>query len=179
MALKPTIFKLQLHISNFDDDVYASSQLTLAQHPSETAERLTARIIAYCLNYHEQLVFTSGLSSPDEPDIRQHSLDGRTLHWIDMGEPSVDRIKKACRQTERLSVYSYNTKSDVWWRENSKNFEALSASYFQLDWQQVSELSKIICRTMEWSVSISSGVLNVSANDTQLDIHINTLYQLQ
>ena len=175
MALKPTIFKLQLHVSNFDDDVYASPSLTLAQHPSETAQRLTARVIAYCLNYHEHLEFTSGLSNPDDPDIRMKSLDGRTLLWIDMGEPSVDRIKKASRQSEQLRVYSYNTKSDVWWREGKKGFEALSAQYFQLNWDEVSQLSHYLERSMEWSVSISSGVLTVSTQSGDVDIHVQAL----
>ncbi len=175
MALKPTIFKLQLHISNFDDDIYVSPNLTLAQHPSETVERLTARIIAYCLNYHEQLEFTAGLSTPDEPDIRINSLDGRTLLWLDMGEPTVERIKKASRQCEVLRVYSFNTKADVWWRENSKGFTALQASYYQLNWHEIAKLATSLQRTMEWSVSISSGVLTVSTEADTSDINILAL----
>lgn len=175
MALKPTIFKLQLHISNFDDDLYASPSLILAQHPSETTQRLSARILAYCLNYHEQLEFTSGLSNPDNPDIRHNSLDGRTLLWIDMGEPSVERIKKACRQTETLRVYCYNTKADVWWRENSRKFESLAASYYQFNWDEVSQLANCLQRSMEWSVSISSGVLSMSTDNGDVDIHVQAL----
>ncbi|MCK5881168.1 MAG: YaeQ family protein, partial [Sinobacterium sp.] len=119
--------------------------------------------------------FTAGLSTPDEPDIRINSLDGRTLLWIDMGEPSVERVKKSSRQAEQLHVYSYNTKSDVWWRENKKGFECLPARYFQLSWDVVSQLAKCLQRTMEWNASISSGVLTLSTEQGDIDVALQTL----
>ncbi len=36
MALKATIYKAELQISDIDRGYYATHQLTLAQHPSET-----------------------------------------------------------------------------------------------------------------------------------------------
>jgi uncharacterized protein YaeQ len=46
MALKATIYKADLNIANMDEHIYADYQLTLAQHPSETIERLMVRILA-------------------------------------------------------------------------------------------------------------------------------------
>ena len=40
MALKSTVFKAELQVSDMDRHHYASHALTLAQHPSETDERL-------------------------------------------------------------------------------------------------------------------------------------------
>ena len=39
MALKATVFKAELQISDMDRHYYATHALTLARHPSETDER--------------------------------------------------------------------------------------------------------------------------------------------
>ncbi len=82
MALKPVIYKLNLNLSDLNRQIYQDYQLTIALHPSETIERMVARILAFALNANEDLSFTKGLSSTDEPDLWQHSLDGQTLLWI-------------------------------------------------------------------------------------------------
>ena len=40
MALKPTIFKFDVSLADMDRDCYESLALTVAQHPSETTERM-------------------------------------------------------------------------------------------------------------------------------------------
>ncbi|WP_428980175.1 YaeQ family protein [Catenovulum adriaticum] len=35
MALKPTIYKMRIGLSNFNNDYYDNLNLTIAQHPSE------------------------------------------------------------------------------------------------------------------------------------------------
>ena len=87
MALKPTIYKSQIELADSDNNRYESLALTLARHPSETLERLAARLMAYCLNAGRGLEFTRGLSTADEPDIWQHSDSGEIEHWIEVGQP--------------------------------------------------------------------------------------------
>jgi len=43
VALKATIFKIDLNVADMDRDYYESHALTLARHPSETDERLMIR----------------------------------------------------------------------------------------------------------------------------------------
>ncbi|MCB1848507.1 MAG: YaeQ family protein, partial [Halieaceae bacterium] len=62
MALKPTIYKAQVELADSDNNRYESLNLTLARHPSETLERMAARLLAYCLNTGRGLEFTKGLS---------------------------------------------------------------------------------------------------------------------
>ena len=90
MALKPTIFKFAIALSDVDNNRYLDLSLTVAQHPSETLERMMVRLLAYCLNAEDGLEFTRGLSENDEPDLWQHSLDGRILKWIEVGEPAAE-----------------------------------------------------------------------------------------
>ena len=52
MALKPTLYKVELQLVDTDRDVYDSCNFTLSQHPSETQARMMVRLIVYALNYH-------------------------------------------------------------------------------------------------------------------------------
>jgi len=77
VALKPTIFKANITLADVDRNVYDTLNLTLAQHPSESVERMMARVIAFCMNATEALTMTRGLSTVEEPDIWEKTLDGR------------------------------------------------------------------------------------------------------
>ncbi|MCK5724990.1 MAG: YaeQ family protein, partial [Gammaproteobacteria bacterium] len=84
MAIKPTIYKFRISLSDLNRDYFDTLNLTLAQHPSETIERMMVRVLAYCINAQEHLAFTKGLSEISEPDIWARSLDEQTLLWIDV-----------------------------------------------------------------------------------------------
>ncbi len=155
MALKPTIYKATISISDLNRNYYDSLNLTIAQHPSETKERMMVRVLAFCLNASPELSFTKGLSATEEPDIIARSLDDSLEKWIDVGEPSVERIKKASRLARTVNVYSFNSKSSVWWQQNQAKFEELSVNVYQVDWQRVQILASRIERTMALNVTIS------------------------
>ena len=114
-----------------------------------------ARLLAFSINAKVGLVFTKGLSSVEEPDIWIRTLDEQTSLWIDVGEPSVDRIKKSCRQAGEVKVYSFNSKSDIWWEQGRSKFAMLKASIFRFDSQNVKELAALIERTMDISITIA------------------------
>ena len=155
MALKPTIYKLQIALSDLNREIYDTLNLTIAQHPSETMERMMARVLAFCINSEEQLSFTRGLSEADEPDIWARSLDDQLLLWIDLGEPLPERIKKASRLARQVKVYSFNSRSDVWWSQSEAAFSTISASFYRFDSGQIKQLATLAERTMEMSVTIS------------------------
>lgn len=155
MAIKPTIYKFRISLSDLNRNYYDTLNLTLAQHPSETIERMMVRVLVYCINAREGLVFTKGLSAIDEPDMWVKTLDEQTTMWIDVGEPAVERIKKATRLSKEVSVYSFNSKSDVWWDQGKAKFSQLKASFIRIDWEQVQTLAKLVSRTMDISVTIT------------------------
>lgn len=155
MAIKPTIFKFDVALSDMNRDFYDSLNLTVAQHPSETLERMMSRVLAFCLNAEEFLTFTKGLSAVDEPDIWARSLDGQTTLWIDVGEPAFERMKKATRLSKTVKVYSFNSKSDVWWQQTQEKFADLQVSVFQFQWPEIQALAKLVQRTMDISVTVT------------------------
>ena len=95
MALKATICKASLQVADVDRNYYAEHALTVARHPSETDERMMARLLAFALNAHERLTFCKGLSDTDEPDLWQKDLTGAIEHWIEVGQPDDKRLLRA------------------------------------------------------------------------------------
>lgn len=176
MALKPTIYKLNLNLSDLDRNVYETINLTIAKHPSETEERMMARVMAFCFNSQESLSFTKGLSDVEEPDIWVKTLDDQTELWIDVGEPAVDRIKKATRLSKVVKVYSFNTKSDVWWSQSSSKFMRLDASFYQFDFSEIETLASHIERTMKWYITISENTASINTDKGECDINCKLIH---
>jgi uncharacterized protein YaeQ len=56
MALKPIIYKFRITLPDIDRNYYDTPGLTIAQHPSETLERMMVRVLAFCINAQEYLV---------------------------------------------------------------------------------------------------------------------------
>ena len=155
MALKPTIYKLTIALSDLNRNYYDTINLTIAQHPSETLERMMARVMALCINAREHIGFTKGISAVDEPDLWVRTLDGQIALWIDVGEPAVDRIKKASRLARDVRIYSFNSKSSTWWDQWQAKFSGLPVEVFQFEWEKIQALSALVERTMQWSVTIT------------------------
>ena len=155
MAIKPTIYKFRISLSDLNRDYYDTLSLTVAQHPSENIERMMVRVLAYCINAQEFLSFTKGLSTVEDPDIWARTLDDQIALWIDIGEPALERIKKASRQAASVKVYSFNTKSDVWWNQDEAKFNQLNADYYRFEWSDILSLAKLVERTMDFSVTIT------------------------
>ena len=155
MVSNSKICKLKISLSDIDRNHYDSLNLTVAQHPSETVERMMVRILVFCINAQERLEFTKGLSAVDEPDIWARSLDDQLMLWIDIGEPALDRIKKASRIAREVKVYCFNRKSKPWWEQGRDKFIQLKASYYRFEWENIQTLAALQQRTMQLSVTIT------------------------
>ena len=162
MALKPTIYKAQVALADSDRNCFEDLSLTLAKHPSETLERMAARLIAYCLNCARGLEFTKGISTADEPDIWQHSDSGEIQHWIELGQPEEPRLRKACGKAKQVSVYSFGKSADTWWKLNGEAISALPRlSVWQFPWDEVIAVANLLDRTMQLNISAVGGTLYI------------------
>lgn len=120
MALKATVVKAQLQVSDMDRHYYATHALTLAQHPSETEARLMVRLLAFAMFADERLEFGRGLSTDDEPDLWRKSLTGEIEQWIELGTPDEARVRKACGRAREVVVLGYAGRaSELWWEKNA------------------------------------------------------------
>ena len=170
MALKPTIYKFDITLSDIDEERYENLNLTIAQHPSETVERMMVRLLAYCLNVSEGLDFTTGLSSTEEPDLLQRSLDGILLSWIEVGEPSADRVRKASTVAKQVKVYCFNNKANVWWSQAKTEIENCGAQVYQFQWEQISALAGLVKRTLSLSVTITGMNAFIAAESGSVEV---------
>lgn len=121
MALKSTIYKIDVNIADMDRHYYQQHHLTLAKHPSETDERLMVRLLAFALYADESLLFGKGLSEDDEPDLWQKDLTGAIERWICVGLPDERDIRKACGRSAQVVQVLYGSRTaDMWWEQNHK-----------------------------------------------------------
>ncbi|AUH53207.1 hypothetical protein CXB49_21645 [Chromobacterium sp. ATCC 53434] len=168
MALNATIYKATLTLSDLDRGYYATHALTLAQHPSETLERMMLRIVAFALNASEMLAFTRGLSADDEPELWQKNYADEIELWVDLGEPDEKRLKKACSRSERAVLYSYGGRaSEVWWSQNEGKLARLDKlEVYRIDFEALQTLAAIVQRSMQLTATIQDGQLWL-ADDAQ------------
>lgn len=97
MALPSTLHHFDVHLSHVDRGVDRDLAIKAARHPSETAERLWLRLLAFCWQWEETITFGPGICDPDEPDLLALGADGSTRTLLcRVGRPEVARIEKDC-----------------------------------------------------------------------------------
>jgi uncharacterized protein YaeQ len=181
VALKSTIYKVQLQVADMDRGVYAEHALTLALHPSETEERLMVRLLAFALHAPKddargELQFARGLSDSDEPDLWQHDLSGVLVHWIEVGQPDDRRMQRAASRAERATFIAYAASTPVWWAGvKNKLTRATRLSVWQLPAAQSQALAALARRAMQLQVSIQDGTIWCSGGDTTVELHLQPL----
>ncbi|WP_282157529.1 YaeQ family protein [Shimia thalassica] len=168
MALKATIYKVELSVSDMDRHYYETHKLTVAKHPSETDERLMVRILAFALNAHDQLEMTRGISTDDEPDIWQKSLSGELELWVALGLPGEKVIRQSCGKANDVIIYSYGGRTAEMWWEKIKNsttrFDNLQVT--NLSETDTKELENLASRSMKLQVNIQDGEVMVSVGES-------------
>ncbi|WP_430462859.1 YaeQ family protein [Thalassolituus sp. LLYu03] len=172
MALKATIYKAELMVSDMDRNHYQTYNLTIAQHPSETVERMMVRIAAFALNAADNLEFTRGLSTDDEPDLWAHSLSDEVELWIELGQPDEKRIRKACNKAQKSVIYTYHGRAaQLWWEQMQNTCRRFSnLSVFNFDADAIAQLEGLVDRSMRLQANIQDGTLWLGNNDTSIEL---------
>lgn len=160
MARPSTIYKVSLQLADIDRNVYETLQLTVARHPSETGERLVARLLAMAIFYEPELTFTKGLSATDEPDIWVKGPDGRVKLWVEVGLPEADRVSKACRHAERVALLACGKTLAHWNLQHLSKLEKINnLTVAGLDQELINTLAEKLERSINWSITITEGAL--------------------
>lgn len=171
MASKATVLKATLQVSDLNRHYYAAHQLTIAQHPSETEERIMARILAFALHASDSLAFTRGLSTEDEPDLWDKDLTGRITCWIDLGQPEEKRIRKACGRAEQAYIYGYQPRSaSVWWEKNRDALERFDNLQVALLEAVAGEPGNLCDRQMSLQCLIQDSAIYLSSDQREAEL---------
>src|SRR5687768_9631919 len=163
MAPKATVIKAELQVTDLDRHYYASHNLVLAQHPSETELRLMVRLLAFALFADERLEFGRGVSSDDEPDLWRKSLTGEIEQWIELGAPDESRVRKACGRAREVIVLGYAGRaSDLWWEKNGGGLARCSnLSVLDLPPGKGEELAALFAKNMSLQALVQDGEVQV------------------
>ena len=176
MAEKATVCKANITLSDMDRHYYGDLSLTIAQHPSETAERMMVRLLSFCYRAADNLTFTRGLSSVDEPDIWLKSDDGRILEWIEVGQPAPDRLKKAQGIARQVLVFAYGRGIDIWWKNNTAAVQALSkVKVYYFDAAELQDLTKLAAKTMNLTISITEAIAYISSAEHNISVSLRDM----
>ena len=164
MALKATIFKVDLSVADMDRNVYEDFSLTLARHPSENDARMMVRLLAFMRFADEALAFGKGLSTDEEPDLWLKDLTGAIHLWIVVGQPDERWLRKASGRSERVVVFPYGDRVvDVWWEQNRPTLEKLSnLTVFRVSSEDTQALAALANRAMSLQCLIQDGEMLVT-----------------
>jgi uncharacterized protein YaeQ len=170
MAQRSTIHRVNIELSDTDRHVYESIQMSVARADSETAHRLIARLLAYCLCYERDIEFTGGVGAGEEPDVWVKELDGRIKVWIEVGLPDPKRLLKAARHCERVVLLAYGRRLRDWSAEVQPQLEkSANITIAALDQSFLEQLVSRLDRTLTWELTVSGGTLYLTWGKDQFE----------
>ena len=149
MAIKATIHKAQLQLTDMDRNVYADIAVTIARHPSENDERMMIRVLALALGWPADtsegtLEFAKDMWEPDEPALWHKNFSDEILHWVEVGQPDDKRLMKASGRARRVSLYAFQSSTPVWWSGiATKLTRASNLHIWQVPHEQSQALAKL------------------------------------
>ncbi len=163
MALTATIYNIDIDLADSDRNLYETLALRVARHPSESAEYLVTRILAYALEFAEGIVFSRGICDPDDPAIAIRDLTGTLRAWIDIGSPDAARLHKASKLAPRVAVYTHKEIGQVMRNLASERIhKAETLELYAIDRPLVAALAARLERRMAFSLSINDRELYIS-----------------
>ena len=176
MALKATIYKAELQVSDCDRGYYSTHSLVLALHPSETEERMMLRVLAFALNADDELMFGKGISS-EEPDLWRHGLTGQVEQWIEIGQPDEQALRRAAGRAREVTVYQPATRgAAVWWEKNAAALLRIrNLKLFQIPAVTCDVLAQLANRNMKLQCLVQDGVAQVMGDVTSVQVELQQL----
>jgi uncharacterized protein YaeQ len=163
MALSSTMYTFDVNLSDVDRNVYESLNVRAAQHPSETAEALVTRLLAYCLEYTEGIAFSKGLQEPDEPAVLVRDLTGKLVKWVDVGTPDAARIHRASKLADAVAIYTHKDAAALVRQLGAERIhKAERIPIFGVDRALVADLVEALDRRMKLDLMVTEQTLYVT-----------------
>jgi len=175
VAIKSTICKAQLQVTDLDRHYYQGHELTIARHPSETDERMMLRLLAFARHADEALSFTKGISTDDEPDLWRKDLTGAIEEWIELGQPDEKRIRQASGKSQQVVIYCYSGHSaELWWEQLRGKVESINnLSVYSVEPESCKQLGQLAARSMLLHSTIQDGDIWFGNESENLPIHFS------
>ncbi len=180
MALSATIYTLTVELADADRGVYETLDLRLARQPSESAEYLLMRILAYCLEYTEGIALTEGVAAGDEPAVYVRDLTGQPTAWIEVGLPDAERLHRGSKRAGRAAIYTHRDVTQLLRQLNGKKIhQAAQIPIYEIDARFVKAVAEGLERRSTISIAVTDRELYVTVGNrseqaTLIEHHIDT-----
>lgn len=176
MALRATVFKARLAVSDMDRGRHAVHMLTIARHPSETDERMMTRVLAFAMHSSDTLAFGRGLSDAEEPDLIDRDLTGAVELWIEIGLPDERAVLKACGRARQVVVFVYGHGADPWWKGVAGGLErARNLTVIRIASAESRAIEAMAQRAMDLQATIQDGIVWFSDATRTVELHPEVL----
>jgi uncharacterized protein YaeQ len=170
VGLSATVHSFEISLNDADRGVYQTLDFRVARHPSESAEYLATRVLAYCLEYGEGLAFSNGgLSNPDVPALEVRDLTGQLRSWIEVGTPEPARLHKAAKAAPRVAVYAHRDLTGLLARLAAEpTHRAGEIEFYAIDRTLLGALAARLDRRVRFDLAVSGHELYISIGDETL-----------
>lgn len=164
MALSATIHKIDLSLADMDSHRYGDYPLTLAQHPSETAERVMVRVLAYAMLAQDGLGFGRGISTDEDPDLHVTDLTGAMQTAVLVGLPEEKLVRQFSGRATQVVILAFGgAKQAVWWQRTQSGLKKIgNLTVYSVAADQSAAMADLLARNVQLSVSIQDGELMLS-----------------
>ncbi|PLX82261.1 MAG: hypothetical protein C0617_14110 [Desulfuromonas sp.] len=170
MAAPSTIHRVAVELADVDRQLFTRLQARVARHPSETAERLVLRVLAWALCQSPDLAFTRGVSAGDEPDLWSHEPDGRVRLWVEVGQPDPERLVKAARHCRQVILVAGGANLWRWKEAHLERLETVPGlCVLAPDAELTARLAAGLERTIDWTLTVSGGTLYLTVGEETLE----------
>jgi uncharacterized protein YaeQ len=166
MALTATVYTIEVSLSNVDRAVYEQLSIKAARHPSESEEYFLTRLLAYCLEYQDGIVFSKGgISDPDDPPLMVKDLTGAWKSWIEIGAPDAARLHQASKASPRVALYTHK-EPRILMRgyEGQRIHKADQVEIYAMDRELLASLAEHLDRRVSWTLSVTDGQIFLDVN---------------
>ena len=157
MALTATVYNLDTELADIDRGVYETFAVRMARQPSETADYMLTRYLAYCLEFVEGIELTEGVAAGgDEPAVVVRDLTGRLTSWIEVGMPGPERVHRGSKKADRVAVYTHRAIAQVLAQLGGQGIHrAADIPVYEFGAGFVNEVAATIDRRAKVSVSVT------------------------
>ncbi|MDB4886816.1 MAG: hypothetical protein JWN79_2254 [Gemmatimonadetes bacterium] len=170
MALTATIYNFDIQLADVDRGVYEPLSFKVACQPSETEEYLMSRVLAYCLEFAEGIVFSKGIAEPEMPALAVRDLTGALKVWIDVGAPDAARLHKASKAAPRVAVYTHREPRHLLQAlAGERIHRAAELELYAIDRDLIAGLVERLDRRNSWELSITERHVYVAVGGVTIE----------
>ena len=133
---------------------------------------MLCRVFVFIHNASDQLGFTKGISTDDEPDLWQKSLTDEIELWIDLGQPDERRIAKACGRSKSVQIYGYEPRAfSVWWQQQqAKLTRYKNLTIWELLLPEDKELDRMLDRSMKLNCTLQENEMLITSDSQVISV---------